>query len=137
MWTYDELVATAYVFYNRCLTTATLIRLYLENKDKISSPKMDKLINKFLPNGDCRIQLVENCSLNDITDFINLDILECLIKRNNISCSSYFITILGMPDKELRDLLLEKCIYLMDFTNVNLRELDENKDSVKVKVKGE
>ena len=125
MWTYDELVATAYVFYGRILTTQTIAKLLVTFNDKVVNHIMDKLANKVILDDNCQLKLVPDFNLEDLEDLVNPEILRSLINRANIPYSNYLERILGIKDKELRDLLLEKFTYLIDFQSINLRQLDE------------
>ena len=136
MWTYDELVATAYVFYGRVLTTKTIAGLLATFDDKIVNHVMDKLVNKVTPDDSCYLMLAPEFNLEDLEDLVNPEILKSLINRANIPYGEYLEKILGIRDKELRDLLLEKFTCLIDFRNINLRQLDEQEhDKYKVRVK--
>ncbi len=136
MWTYDELVATAYVFYGRVLTTQTIAKLLVSFNDKVTKPVMEKLANKVTLDDSCKIQLVPEFDLEELKDLVNPEILKSLINRANIPYRDYLMQILGINDSELRDLLLEKFTYLIDFKAINLRKLDEQEhEKYKVRVK--
>ena len=136
MWTYDELVATAYVFYGRVLTTQTIAKLLVSFNDRVTRPVMDKLANKVTLDDSCKLQLVPEFGLEELKELVNPEILKSLINRANIPYRDYLMEILGIKDNELRDLLLEKFTCLIDFKTVNLRQLDEQEhEKYKVRVK--
>ncbi len=136
MWTYDELVATAYVFYGRVLTTQTIAGLLVTFNGKVVNHVMDKLANKVILDDNCQLVLVPEFNLEDLQDLVNPEILRSLINRANIPYGDYLEKILGIEDKELRDILLEKFTYLIDFHSINLRQLDEKEhDKYKVRMK--
>ena len=84
MWTYDELVATAYVFYGRILTTQTIAKLLVTFNDKVVNHIMDKLANKVILDDNCQLKLVPDVNLEDLEDLVNPEILRSLINRANI-----------------------------------------------------
>ena len=118
MWTYDELVATAYVFYRGNLNTLTIARLLRELN--IKDKKMNKLINKFSASGTGRINLVEEASLKDIVEFIDPEIFSYLISNSDVSLGEYLYDILAIEDIETKNMLLDKYTKLIDFSNINL-----------------
>ena len=136
MWTYDELVATAYVFYGRVLTTQTIAGLLVTFNDKIENHVMNKLANIVVLDDCCHIKLIPDFKLEKLDELVNPEILKSLIIRANIPYEEYLERILGIKDKELKNLLLEKFTYLIDFRNINLRQLDEQEHAkYKVRVK--
>ena len=118
MWTYDELVATAYVFYRGNLNTLTIARLLRELN--IKDKKMNKLINKFSVDETCHSKLVEGATLKDLVEFINPEIFNYLISNSEVSLGEFLYDILAIEDQETKDLLLNKYTELIDFSNVNL-----------------
>ncbi len=122
MFTYDELVATAYVFYKGKLNTLTIAKLlrYLPIKDK----KMNKLASKFIVDGDCNIKLGQGITIKDVVHYINSELFAYLVSKTKVSLGDYLYQILAIEDKEARDILLEKYTRLIDFSNINLREVD-------------
>ena len=125
MWTYDELVATAYVFYRGNLNTLTIARLLRELN--IKDKKMNKLINKFSVDDTCHSKLVEGATLKDIVEFINPEIFNYLISNSEVSLGEYLYDILAIEDTETKNMLLDKYTKLIDFSNVNLRDEDVKK----------
>ena len=130
MWTYDELTATAYVFYKGKLNTLTIAKLLM--KLPIKDKKMNKLASKFTVDGACNINLAQGTILKDIVDFINPELFNYLISKSEVSLGEYLYQILAIEDKETRDILLEKYTRLIDFKSINLRE---NVEKQKIKVK--
>ena len=106
MWTYDELVATAYVFYRGNLNTLTIARLLRELN--IKDKKMNKLINKFSVDETCHSKLVEGAIFN------------YLISDSEVSLGEYLYDILAIEDTETKNMLLDKYTKLIDFNNINL-----------------
>ena len=130
MWTYDELTATAYVFYKGKLNTLTIAKLLmnLPIKDK----KMNKLASKFTVDETCNIKLAQGATLEDIVDFINPELFAYLVSKTDVSLGEYLYQILAIEDKETRNILLEKYTRLIDFRSINLRE---NVEKQKIEVK--
>ena len=118
MWTYDELVATAYVFYRGNLNTLTIARLLRELN--IKDKKMNKLINKFSVDETCHSKLVEGATLKDLVEFINPEIFSYLIANSEVSLGEYLYDILAVEDAETKNMLLDKYTKLIDFNNINL-----------------
>lgn len=118
MWTYDELVATAYVFYRGNLNTLTIARLLRELN--IKDKKMNKLINKFSVDETCHSKLVEGATLKDLVEFINPEIFSYLIANSDFSLGEFLYDILAIEDTETKNMLLDKYTKLIDFNNINL-----------------
>ena len=72
-------------------------------------------------------QVLEDNKANSTTMEIPQDLLRDVFFRamNKEITLEEARSILGIKDKELRDLLLEKFTYLIDFQSINLRQLDE------------
>ncbi len=128
MWTYDELIATAYVFYRGKLNTLTIAKLLVELH--IKDKKMNKLAGKFIVDSNCQVKFAEGIGIKDIIKFINPELFAHLVSNSNVSLRDYLYAILAIKDNDTKDMLLEKFFRLIEFNNIYLGET-ESKQKIK------